>query len=575
MPFFVEVERGDPLMRELGYVPEPELSSIRIGTDIVLNGYQVPRGQIRKVRQQLSAAGVIFHRPKTTLSLADQLAPWESRWIAYLVGSFLDVAGTATARATFYNTLEELSEAEEEVHQSLFDLDRGLYAALLALPGVTDRTRQLGIRRLLGQPEGRGESAFLDDPGESELVEKLLVGFPPPRMLKFFGMVRESRINNARTRRLILRSILAAPRLELWATRYRAKLRPALTHALGVRDASILGAILAKQSVSRSDSERSFLIRRLGRYCGASSRDAVFECVGFIMGNETGLTLPLLRAYVDAKENLEAGETLPFETLEGLRSRYHQDRTSAEVLELTRDQLTVGQRIGLQQKAESDGVDVEFDPLRYDPVRLYLYAFERGLDEEIDAALREKAAGIASDLPIQFQKVGILVDASASMGGHGTQPLRPMAVVLALRDVLLAACPDSPVRYCGGEEEGRLARPRGDTSLAEPLVELLAEDPEAVFILSDGYENAPAGRVAEVMDRVRKLGHTAPVYQLSPVFAAETGGLRSLSPGDVPAVPVNEPKGLGLALLRSVLFSEPRRAIGTLVELALLEGASS
>jgi len=574
MPFFVDVDRGDPLMRELGYLPKPELMSVRVGTDLILHGYRVPQGHIRKVRKQLSAAGAIFHRPKSTLFLKDELDPWETRWLAYVVGSFLDVAGTAAARATFYNTMEELEAAEEMVHQNLFGLDRGLYAAFLALFGVTDHTRQLGILRLLSSTEGRGESAFLGEREESELIARLVAGLPPPRMLKLFGMVRQARVNNARTRRLILHTILREPRLELWAVRYRTKLRVALTHALGIRDASILGGILARPVASRSDSERSFLRRRLGRYASASDLATVNECLGFILGNETNLTLSRLRTYVDSKERFESGGELPYETMEGLRSRYHPDRTSAEVLELTRAQLTAGQKIAMQSKAESDGVEVGFEPERYDPVRLYLYAFERGLGPEIGVALDRKAAEIAARLPVQFEKIGVLVDASASMMGHVTQPLRPMAVALALRDVLLSACPGTAVRFCGGEEDGRLVRPCGDTSLAESLVSLLAESPEAVFILSDGYENAPAGRVAEVMERIRDLGYTTPIYQFSPVFAAEAGGLRSLSPGDLPAVPVNEPAGLGLALLRGMLYSEPQRTITTLLRLALPETVS-
>jgi hypothetical protein len=570
-PFFVDVKRGAPFMRELGYAPEPELMNIRAGGDLVLHGYQIPRGQVGRVRQSLAAAGVIFHRPKALTLLGGELKPWEARWVAHVVGSFLDVAGTASARATFYNTLTELEEAESRIHETLFHLDRGLYAAFLALPGVTDHSRQVGLLRLLSRRREPGGFAYLDERDERELLRRLTAGLPPPRMLKLFGMLRAARVNNARTRRLILRSILAHRRLELWATRYRSKLRSAITHALGVREVSIAGSILARPKTSWTDSERAFLHRRLGRFANASDLEATYECVAFILGHETNLTLPLLRAYVAAKQDLDAGRELPFETLEGLRSTFHRDRTSAEVLALTADRLTAGQELALQRKAESDGVEVGFDPGRYDPVRLYLYAFERGLDDELDAALDRRAEEAAARFPIHFDSIGVLVDASASMAGHATQPLRPMAVALALRDVMERACPRTTVRYCGGREEGRLVRPAGDTALAEALVSLLAKSPQVVFIISDGYENAPAGRVAEVVGRVRSLGDATPVYQFAPVFAAEAGGLRSLSPGDVPAVPLGDPGGLGLALLRGMLYSEPQRTIATLFRLALPE----
>jgi hypothetical protein len=571
-PFFVEGERGEPLMRELGFMPEPELMNVRAAGGLVLHGYQVPRGQIRRTRMELSHAGLIFHRPKVAGLLGSAVKPWEARWIAHVLGSFLDVAGTATARATFYDSLEDQEAAEYRIHERMFELDRGLYAAFLALPGVSDHTRQVGVLRLLSHPRGGGASRFVDEEEERRLVARVVGSLPTPRMLKLFLMLRQARVNNGRTRRLILRSILGSRQLELWATRYRAKLRAAVVHALGLRDGGIVRAILCRPSSSWSAAERTFLHRRVGRFGPQSGQTFLYECVGFVLGNEAGLTLPLLRSYAEAKKSLESGRDLPYETLEGLRSTYHPQRANAEVLDLTRSQLTPGQRLAMQAKAERDGVSVDLDPDRYDPVRLYLYAFERGIEPGIEKALDRKAAEAATKFPVSFRRLGILVDASASMAGHGTQALRPMATALALRDVLAAGCQEASVRYCGGEKEGRLVRPSGDTSLAEPLVGLLSQSPDAVFILSDGYENAPAGRVAEVVDRIRSFGNETPIYQFSPVFAAESSGVRALSPGDIPAVPINEPSGLTLALLRGMLFFEPVQAIRKLRDLALPGG---
>ena len=56
-----------------------------------------------------------------------------------------------------------------------------------------------------------------------------------------------------------------------------------------------------------------------------------------------------------------------------------------------------------------------------------------------------------------------------------------------------------------------------------------------VFVLTDGYENAPAGRFAEVVRAVRQMGVETPIHQFSPVFAAEARGIRSLC-GDGPRV---------------------------------------
>ena len=54
-----------------------------------------------------------------------------------------------------------------------------------------------------------------------------------------FGMLRKERVNNARTRRLILSTLLRADNLEFWSVKYRRKLATALIHAWGRRTASI------------------------------------------------------------------------------------------------------------------------------------------------------------------------------------------------------------------------------------------------------------------------------------------------------------------------------------------------
>ena len=149
--------------------------------------------------------------------------------------------------------------------------------------------------------------------------------------------------------------------------------------------------------------------------------DRTEQCVRFILGDEDGLTLRRLAAYRDAKRDLATGRSLPFETLEGLRSRFHRDKTSAEVLELTKSQLTAGQKIGLQRKAKEADVAVEFDPAklrRSSAVRLRLRdGFERSDSRRADS----QGAAHAERLPVRFEHAGILLDVSASMMGHDTQ----------------------------------------------------------------------------------------------------------------------------------------------------------
>jgi hypothetical protein len=105
----------------------------------------------------------------------------------------------------------------------------------------------------------------------------------------------------------------------------------------------------------------------------------------------------------------------------------------------------------------------------------------------------------------------------------------------------------------------------GATSLAGALLDAVATDPEAVFVLSDGYENRPAGRFAEVVSALRAMKIETPIFHLNPVFAAESKGVRSLGVATMPAA---SPEALGITFVRGMLEADPRRGIDALIALA-------
>jgi hypothetical protein len=134
--------------------------------------------------------------------------------------------------------------------------------------------------------------------------------------------------------------------------------------------------------------------------------------------------------------------------------------------------------------------------------------------------------------------------------------------------VLVHAAEATIVRT-GGDADGMFVCPSGATSLAEGLVDLLVQNVDAVFVLSDGYENRPAGRFAEVVTAVRGMGIETPIFHLNPVFAAESKGVRSLAESGVATLPVRAPEALGLGFVRGLLETEPARGLTALVGLAL------
>lgn len=456
---------------------------------------------------------------------------------------FIDVALTGTGRATHYNTREEQLAAIDTVHDSLFGIDRGVYSMACCL-GELDYTKQKAVFKLLVNPFTNGT---LNPKQEYAILEYLIDTLPIHRALKLFESMAKERVNNTRTRRLILDTILADPeRLSLWAVKYRNKLRTILTHVWGVRRTSILYSILKKREQGVQNTKEMAIVADLMPY------DGVRESVAFILGDEENLTSPLLKAYVEAKEDLEKGKRLPKEVLEGIRSTYHPDVPKDRVLALAKDNLTSQQKILVQKKAKEAGIEVEFDPMSYDMVKLYIYAFENGMTPEIKKALRKKAN--EADPGFEYENIEVVLDESGSMYGHKEQKLRPMAIALAMRDVLTK------------KNVGKLSKPYGATVLADRLLKALKKEPDAVFVITDGYENAPAGRFGEVLDLVRKIGNDTPVFQVTPVMGMESMGVRRLSES-ASLIPVAKPENLGLSLLRGLFEQSPEQGTRKLFEI--------
>lgn len=494
--------------------------------------------------------------------------------VGRLVCHFLDVTATATARGSFYNSRKELQQATDAVHQAVFEVDRGMYGLLLALPGGLDYSKQKGVKTLLGNPGGNGTS-LLTLPQETRLIRWLTQSLPTQRRLKLFGELKKMRVNNARTRRLILTTILEQPDLEWAAVKYRRKIAGALCHVWGVRKASIIKSILAKLVPTQREAS---ILQKSGVPAEAA------QCLSFILGNEGPWTLQKLWAYEESKMRFQAGKELPPEVMEGIRSTYHKHRSSADVMELTERQATTGQRIAVQRAAKEKGVEIAFDPAQYDLVRLYVYAYEMGLDDELWKAIRVKAAMKAASIPMRFEHVGIVVDTSRSMRGSTEQKNRPIAMALAIKDVLQAASERAVSFYTDGascwgdilpfDSQNQflmipLPEPTGHTSLAESFLDVVSFKPDSVFIISDGYENAPAGRLAEAVARVRQMGNDTPIYQVSPVMAAETYGTRNLA-NDVPVLPVNQNINIGMGMIKLMLEQDFIRGLAALIEKSIL-----
>ena len=527
-------------------------------------------------------------------------APIERDALRDTVLGFLDTCGTSFGRATHYNSRDAQQRAELAAHRAMLGLDRDLYALFLLLPGSTDRSAQVGLKNLLGTVRNGAATTLIGPAGEKEVLYRLVRELPPQRALKLFTALRHGsekdgipRANNARTRKLILRTILGSPKLDLWVVKYRRKVRDALTHAWGRRMTSIIKTILTKPGREWDAKEKAILHRHLRRYVPMGKSPMAVVCVSFVLGNDRAHWLEhwpvdLIQAREEAKQDFEKGSRLPPEVLEGLRSVYHKDRPKEEVLKAAAaaGTMTKGQRLEVQKRAKAAGVEVEVNFDSYDLVKLYIYAFENGVNEELAAALERKAKEAGKALPLRHNHVAIVVDGSVSMYGNKTQPLRPMATALAMRDVLMwTAAGTVKVIYAGGSRSAVVSPgqydvtmiwPEGGTDLASSLLVALETESDVVYVISDGYENMPSGRFAQALACARDVGVHTPVFHINPVFAAESKGVRELAPGLAPTLPVQNPAAMATGFVRGLIETDPVQGINTLVGMtlpALMEGA--
>lgn len=483
--------------------------------------------------------------------------------------SLMNTISTSTARATHYNTKEEKELAERTIHFDVFSKDRGVYAAVHCMSGVTDHSKQRAIIALLGNSWLRQPNSVIDQRTEKALIERIVRELPPNRMLNLFCEIRDQRINNSRTKRQIIpRAVLSNPNLEWWAVKYRNKLRKSLEHCWGKRMTGIIKRLLVQSSLDEKG--QAILRKFLDSY--SNDPQYVRDCVRFILGCSDLESVmerrDLIRAFYEARQDLSKGAKLPIEVLEGIRSTYHKDVTQKQLLDLVKDSLTTKQRRLVQRKAKKENVEVEFDPMTASPVELYIYAFEMGMTSQISRALRLKAEKVVESIPFEFNRVGILVDDSWSMFGHDTQKFRPIAITFAVRDILSKLSSDVHIQYVTGTSKS-FHRPRGGTDLATGLVKLALKEPEVIFVISDGYENQPSGRVNEVLRAFERIGFNPALYHINPVVAAENKkGVRPIS-GKIRTIPISNPASLSSAMLIPMLESDPVRGLSAIVDNAI------
>ncbi|MFI1247745.1 hypothetical protein OHA63_08780 [Streptomyces anulatus] len=452
---------------------------------------------------------------------------------------FVNAAITATGQREFRSGAADQQLSLDFLHTYVRVNYRRVYAASLALD-INHHNAALVVRRLL---ETAGEASAEERRTEGRLIAARLALLPPPRVYRLFGELRRGKVNNRRTRAIMRDWLAARPDLGHDAVKYRAGLKTAARHIhlpcpVGAEPLAEVGAFLFRPD-------------RLPRYEHA-----------------------MLDAWRRAHYEQGAVAELPFTVAEGFAAKHGMKR---EVfLKRAAPRMTRLERLRTQEQraavrrpgAPAAEVDLTVMPL----TRLALYVLSLGFEQraerraELTGALRAAARRAAGGHAGSWGRVHAVLDDSFSSSGSGQKRRRPLAVALACHHLLEVLAAPGAYRglWTSGAGDALLVRPWGPTPLGMRVLDALEPGPggaapDRLVIVSDGWDNAPAGLAGEVLRvwrrRLDPERRTAVVH-VNPVYDADGFDVRRLAAG-VATAGIRDAEDLP-ALVEIARFAEGR-----------------
>lgn len=484
----------------------------------------------------------------------------------------LTVASGAKGSATYYHKGDEQLKAIQTQVKGLYKLSKELPLIIASQKGVTGQfisevlfnefksTLKGGACNIVNPIDwydnGLSDKAVLT--ALNNLNENGL-----PYVLRLFVALKDAKINNERSRKIILGFIWGQSNLEFYTMKYRNKIAEILRHVYGKRMTSILLSIAGKvavheQFVFGNEKELNIMNEYIMKYFNGDMVKAS-KLLLFIFRKDNGVTynatqFPLLSEYKKAKTDITDIKVVPEEVLLGLISnprhpQYHNmwatDIQREATKALIRKNVTVtsvNQQVRQTKSTAKLGVEktVELEKAT-DFLALYKTGYETRFTDEILSAI-DKLADKKKIAGFFYPNIGIIVDNSVSMAGHKAESKNtPKAVAdFTARVLSKSATSSCNIQYTDGEV----------TDLASAFINMLkVENPakplDAVFILTDGYENAYDGLTNEVVSIWKaETGRNIPMFQISPIVSAEMGAnVRKLG-SDFVSMAINNPVAL-------------------------------
>lgn len=446
---------------------------------------------------------------------------------------YLTIACTNTGQATFYNTKKDQDKALADLHGEILRSDRRLYALSAVLP-INDRSRQLIVENLLSTGKHATDSAL-----EGQVIGFVLSDMQFNRILNLVVTLREKKINNKRTRDL--GKLVWAQVDAFRAIKYASKLRTILRHchipegndpAKAELHQWLFGKIVKVDQVHHNHKLAS-------RILAQTVYEAVFD-----------LPYDIAKALAT-----EVHKKKPEEFDRDFAGRDKSEDEAAQPEITAKGAVTRKESMRVRKSAKDTKVDFS----RFGLYELLIYGHQNPGDlESVFTAVKQKAREAASYLRLP-PKVAIVIDNSVSALGSAERRFQPLATIEAVVHIFRnCGGTDVKVFYVGPKpEEEQLLQAEGASNLRKPLMNALLTRPDAVVILSDGYENVRAGSVAQILASKAVKNSGIHVLHLNPVAAVESGKTRELSKGCV-TMALPDPERLPMVALLGIAAANPK-----------------
>jgi hypothetical protein len=482
----------------------------------------------------------------------------------------LTVASGAKSSATYYHKKEDQTKAIQTQIRNLYMLSKELPLIVANQKGATG----LFISEVLlneFKSTLRGGACNIVNPldwYDNGLSDKAVLSALNnlgengiPYVLRLFVGLKSAKVNNERSRKIALGFIWGQSNLEFYTMKYRNKIAQVLKHIYGNKMTSVLLSIASKQITYptgiSNEKEGNIANELILKYFNGDAIKA-FKLLLFIYKRDDNITydvteFPLLSEYQKAKVDVTGIKTVPEEVLLGLISsvkhpQYHsmwatklQKETTKALIRKNVEVTSINQQVRQTKSTAKLGVEKNVDLEKAtDFLALYKTGYENGFTNEIKTAIDKLAEKKKID-GFFYQNIGIIVDNSNSMTGHKQESKNtPKAIAEFTAKVLLKSTKTGVIIGTEGEV----------TDLATSFIDLLKrENPlkpyDAIFILTDGYENAYDGLTNEVIGIwTAESGRNIPMFQISPITSAEMGGnVRKLG-SKVITMAINNPVAL-------------------------------